>query len=89
MLAKRWSEAEQRAADAKAKLKKSETLLGEAAAIQTAHQRLTELKQVLPAVEIVVTTRAKSVEATKKLAKLTREKDETVVRKAKADEGAA
>ena len=41
---------------------------------------------MLPAVEIVVTTRAKSVEATKKLAKLTREKDETVVRKAKAEE---
>ncbi len=84
--AKRWGEAEQRAVDAEAKLKKSRAILGEAAAIQTAHQRLTELKQVLPAVEIVVTTRAKSAEATKKLGKLTLEKDETIVRRAKAEE---
>jgi len=84
--AKRWAEAEQRSAAAKARLKQSEHLLGEAATIQTTYQRFTELKQVLPAVEIVVTTRAKSVEATKKQARFTAEKEETVGRKAKAEE---
>ncbi len=83
---KRWAEAEQRGSAAKERLRKSEALLGEAATIQLTHRRLIELKQVLPAVEIVVTTRAKSVEATKKIAKLTAEKDETLLRKAKAEQ---
>lgn len=82
---RRWAEAEQRSTVAKGKLKQSETLLNEAAAIQTSHQRFTELRQVLPAVEIVVTTRAKSVEATKKTAKFALEKDETLLRKSNAE----
>ena len=83
---KRWAEAEQRGAAAKDRLRKSESLLGEAATIQLTHQRLIELKQVLPAVEIVVTTRAKSVEATKKIAKFSEEKEETLLRKGKAEQ---
>ena len=84
--AKRWGEAEQRGAAAKARLSRSEVLLGEAAAIQASFQRLMEFIQVLPAVEIVVTTRAKSVEAINKIVKFTAEKEETLLRKAKAEQ---
>jgi len=83
--ARRWAEAEGRSAAARIRLKKSEALLGEADAIGKAFTRLTEFRQVLPAVEVVITTRVKAKAATEKVAKLNAEKDETVARKAKAE----
>lgn len=82
---KRHAEAKQRVEVARLRLIRSEQLLADAAKIQIAFQRFTELKQVLPAVEIVVTTRAKSTEATKKTAKLNAEKTETIQSKSAAE----
>jgi len=83
--AKRWAEAEARLQSAKAKLAAAEKLLGDAVAIEKAHARNLELKEVLPAVNTVVTARAQASGSERHSAAFTKSRDEEVARKQKIE----
>ena len=83
--ARRWSEAETRLETARKKLVEADALLGEAVAIETAHTRLTELEDVLPAAHTVVTTRGQSNDSGRKVERLQRERIEAEERKRAAE----
>jgi DNA repair exonuclease SbcCD ATPase subunit len=72
--AHRWTDTKSRLDAARLRLKSAEALLGEAVAIEKAHARLQELWDVLPAVNTVVTMRAKSQESQRKTDLLLRQK---------------
>jgi exonuclease SbcC len=71
MQSRRWAEAGAKLASTRAKLATAETLLGHAVAIEKEHTRLQELRQVLPAVGIIVTERGRTGESERNTEKLT------------------
>ena len=82
--ARRWADTQTRAAAAREKLRQAELVLGEAVKIEKAYARLRELKEVLPAVSVVVTVRAKLLESEQKTARLQREREEAQARRDQA-----
>lgn len=83
--ASRWVEAEQKLVQSREKLKKAEYLLGSAIRIERSHARLLELRGVLPAAHVVVTTRAKVIESEKKTERWKAERDAAIQRQTLAE----
>ena len=83
--ARRWCDTQTRLAAAKAKLAAAELLLGEAVKIEKAHARLQELREVLPAVNTVVSMRGQSQESQRKTDRYLKQREETQERKRVAD----
>jgi len=83
--AKRWAEANARSQAAKQKLATAEKLLGDALAIEKAHARVLELKDVLPAVNTVVTARSQNSESERRAAAHSKTRDDAQERKQKLE----
>ena len=72
----RWDESRKKLAAARGKLANAEAVLGHAVAIEKEYTRLRELRDVLPAVGVIVTERGRVGESERKTEQLTRERDE-------------
>jgi exonuclease SbcC len=83
--ARRWSDTQTRLAAARQKLTQAESLLGEAVKIEKAFARLTELRDVLPAVNTVVTVRGQFKESERKTDRLVKERGEAQDRKQRVE----
>ncbi len=83
--ARRWCDTQARLAAAKAKLSAAELLLGEAVKIENAYARLQELREVLPAVNTVVSMRGQSQESQRKSDRYLKQREETQERKRVVD----
>ena len=83
--ARRWTDARTRLDATRAKLRHAELLLGEAVKIEKEYARLHELREVLPAVHTVVTTRGQIKESQAKTERLTKQRDEANERKLRAE----
>lgn len=75
----RWADAEDKLAAARDRLKTAEAILGNAVVIERDHTRLRELRDVLPAITIIVTDRTRIADSLRNSEKLGKE------REAKAD----
>src|SRR5581483_715096 len=74
--ARRWADTQARLAAARQKLTQAEALLGEAVKIEKQFARLTELRDVLPAVNTVVTVRGQFKESERKTERLLKDREE-------------
>lgn len=74
--ARRWTDTQSKLSGVKAKLADAEKLLGTAVAIEKDYTRLRELRDVLPAVNTIVTERGRVGESERKTARLTDERAE-------------
>jgi len=83
--ARRWADTQARLGAAKQKLAQAESLLGEAVKIEKAHARLKELREVLPAVNTVVTMRGQFKESERKTERLQKERADAQDRKQRAE----
>jgi exonuclease SbcC len=83
--AKRWAEANARTQAAKQKLTAAEKLLSDAITIEKAYTRFAELKEVLPAVNTVVTTRGQAAESERRSLQYAKSRDEEQTRKQKIE----
>src|SRR5262249_62004185 len=77
---RRWDEAQKKLGAARGKLASSESVLASAVAIEKEYARLKELRDVLPAVSVIVTERGRIGESERKTELLTKHRGE------KADE---
>ena len=82
---RRWLEAQNRLSLAEGRLKTAEGLLGDAVKIEASYQRYTELKAVLPAVNVVLTMRANFRESKARTDRFLKQREETQERKRQAD----
>jgi exonuclease SbcC len=78
--ARNWADKQKTLATAREKLRTAESLLGHAVAIEKDYARLRELRDVLPAVNVIVTERGRLGESERKTERLMKE------REAKADD---
>jgi exonuclease SbcC len=85
--ARRWADAQARLAAARQKLTAAEALLGEAVKIEKRFARLTELRDVLPAVNTIVTMRGQFKESERKTERLLKERAEEQERRKRAEHG--
>jgi exonuclease SbcC len=83
--AKRWAEANARSLAARQKLAAAEKLLGDAVAIEKAHARVLELRDVLPAVNTVVTARSQNAESERRAAAHAKTRDDAQERRQKLE----
>ncbi|MBN9520866.1 SMC family ATPase [bacterium] len=74
--ARNWADKTKTLAAARAKLEQSETLLGTAVAVEKSYHRLRELRDVLPAVGVIVTERGRVGESERKSQRLTDQREE-------------
>jgi exonuclease SbcC len=81
----RWSDTQVRHLAAIEKLRRAELLLGEAVQIEAAYTRLQELRDVLPAVNTVVTVRSQMAESVRKVERHELDRREAEERKRKAE----
>ena len=70
----RWADAQDKLAAARDKLKTAEALLGSAVAIERDHTRLRELRDVFPAINVIVTDRSRIAESQRSAEKLAKER---------------
>lgn len=82
---RRWADAGSKLTATKAKLTNAEGLLGQAVAIEKEHKRLQELRDVLPAVGIIVTERGRIGESERKTEKLGRQREDTTDRRRQSE----
>ncbi len=73
--ARNWADKHKTLAAARAKLDQSESLLGSAVKVEREHARLRELRDVLPAVGVIVTERGRVGESERKSQRLTETRD--------------
>ncbi|MFO0850297.1 MAG: SMC family ATPase [Gemmataceae bacterium] len=85
MQAGRWADLQGRLVAARQRLTQAEGLLGEAVRIEKQVNRLRELRDVLPAVNTVVTMRGQLQESDRKTQRLQKEKDEAKARQERAE----
>ncbi len=83
--ARRWADTQARLAAARQKLTQAEALLGEAVKIEKQFARLTELRDVLPAVNTVVTVRGQFKESERKTERLLKDREEAQDHKRRAE----
>jgi exonuclease SbcC len=74
--ARNWADKTKTLAAAKAKLEQAESLLGTAVAVERDFHRLRELRDVLPAVGVVVTERGRVGDSERRAQRLTQQRDE-------------
>lgn len=74
--ARQWDETRRRLVAARARLGEAEKVLGHAAAIEKDYARLRELREVLPAVGIVLTERRRIADSERQTQQLTRQREE-------------
>src|SRR5581483_1345177 len=82
--ARRWADTQARLAAARQKLTQAEALLGEAVKIEKQFARLSELRDVLPAVNTVVTVRGQFKESERKTERLLKDREEAQDHKRRA-----
>jgi DNA repair exonuclease SbcCD ATPase subunit len=85
MQAGRWADLQARLHAARQRLAQAEGLLGEAVRIEKQVTRLRELRDVLPAVNTVVTMRGQFQESERKTLRLLKEKQDATARKEQAE----
>ncbi|MCI0703810.1 MAG: SMC family ATPase [Planctomycetia bacterium] len=83
--ARHWTDTQNKLAGVKQKLAESEKLLGTALAIEKDHTRLRELRDVLPAVNTIVTERGRIGESERKTEKLSKEREEVAEKRRKSE----
>lgn len=83
--ARRWTDTQSRLTTARQRLTQAEALLGEAVTIEKAFARLQELREVLPAVNTVVTMRAQFNESERKSEHYHKNREDAQTRKATAE----
>jgi exonuclease SbcC len=83
--ARRWADTQNKLAGVKQKLAESEKLLGTAVAIEKDHTRLRELRDVLPAVNTIVTERGRITESERKTEKCTKDRETVAERRARTE----
>jgi DNA repair exonuclease SbcCD ATPase subunit len=83
--ARRWADTHARLAAAREKLRQAEAVLGEAVRIEAEYARLRELRDVLPAVFAVATTRAKMGESERRTERLVRDRADAQERRTAAE----
>ncbi|MBY0461478.1 MAG: SMC family ATPase [Gemmataceae bacterium] len=83
--ARRWTDTQAKLAGVRAKLADAEKLLGTAVALEKDYNRLRELRDVLPAVNVIVTERGRISTSERTTERLTTEREQTEDDKRKAD----
>jgi DNA repair exonuclease SbcCD ATPase subunit len=83
--ARRWTDTLNKLAGVRLKLADAEKVLGTALAIEKDHTRLKELRDVLPAVNVIVTERGRIGESERKAEKLAKDREAAADRRAKTE----
>jgi DNA repair exonuclease SbcCD ATPase subunit len=83
--ARRWADTQGKLAGVRHKLADAEKLLGTALAVERDHTRLRELRDVLPAVNVIVTERGRISESERKAEKLTKDREAVADRRYKTE----
>ena len=83
--ARRWTDTQGKLTGVRTKLADAEKLLGTALAIEKDHTRLRELRDVLPAVNTIVTERGRMGESERKSEKLAKDREDTADRRRKTE----
>ncbi|AWM37413.1 Nuclease SbcCD subunit C [Gemmata obscuriglobus] len=83
--ARRWTDTQAKLQGVRAKLQGAEKLLGTAVAIEKDHTRLRELRDVLPAVNTIVTERGRVNASERNTDRLTKEREEVTETRRKTD----
>jgi exonuclease SbcC len=83
--ARRWADTQNKLAGVQQKLADAEKLLGTALAIEKDHTRLLELRDVLPAVNTIVTERARIGESERNTERLTKDRETAAERRSRTE----